>query len=76
MPGQAEAEDRVHVEMGIDEGRADELAGDVDLTAGDGGKARLDRDDALAFDADIDADAAVRQGRVAQSSPCRRARRP
>ena len=52
--------------MGIDEGRRHQPAGRVDLLPPLRGEARLDRDNAAAGDADVDAGAPVGQVRVAQ----------
>ena len=52
---------RVHMEMRIDEGRRDQIAGGIDDAAGRRGQRRLDRGDRLAaIDADIGL-AAIRQ---------------
>ena len=64
-PGQAERECRIHVEMRIDEGRADQLARRVDGRGGFAVDARFDGGDAPVADSDIAALAPVGQGGVA-----------
>jgi hypothetical protein len=64
-PRQAVAERGVHVEMGVDEGRRDELAGGVDLLRGAGRQRRLHGHDAAGLDADVLPAAAVGQAAVA-----------
>jgi hypothetical protein len=62
---QAERKRRVHVEMGIDEGRRDQIALGVDGARGLGRDAALDRGNAAVRHGDVEAAAAVRQGGVA-----------
>ncbi|MCY1185919.1 hypothetical protein D9M73_267400 [compost metagenome] len=53
------------MKVGIDEGRADQLAGGVQLAGGAGGQGRLQGDDAAVAGGDVEAAAAVGQGAVA-----------
>ena len=62
---QAERERRVHVEMDVDERRRHEIAGGINDARSLGRDAALDRRDAPVGDRDIEAGAAVGQGRVA-----------
>jgi hypothetical protein len=54
------------MEMGIHEGRGNELAGHVDDLTGSGRQPRLHGHDATIADADVDAGAAIGQGALAQ----------
>ncbi|MCY1425536.1 hypothetical protein D9M71_413250 [compost metagenome] len=64
-PRQAVGQGGVHVEVGVDEGRADQLAGGVQLLGGAGGQRGLQGDDAAGADGNVEAAAAVGQGAVA-----------
>jgi hypothetical protein len=54
------------MEVGIHEGRGDQLPGHVDDLAGRGRQPRLHGHDATIADADVDAGAAIGQGALAQ----------
>src|SRR6516162_10240506 len=65
-PRPAQAQGRIHVEMGIDEGRRHQSAADVDLPRRLGLERRLDRGDPAIGDGDIVVLAAIRQIGAAQ----------
>ncbi len=62
---QAIAERRIHVEMGVDEGRRDQVAGRVDFACALRRQACFDGDDAIRAHADIDVAAAIGQAGIA-----------
>ncbi len=70
---QAVAERGVHVEMRVDEGRGDELAGAIDFVSGLRRQMRLQRGDAAMRDADVDPGPTVGQGGVAKNEVQHRA---
>src|SRR5205823_13048575 len=65
QPRLAKAEGRIHVEMGIDEGRAHQPAPGIDLAPGLGRDRRSDLGDPPILDGDVHSLAAVRQVRTA-----------